>query len=39
LKHKRGKITLTEMGKRMNFQESNDLSTSYMGYALKPRTS
>ncbi len=39
LKHKRGKITLTEMGKRMNFQESSDLSTSYMGYALKQRTS
>lgn len=35
LRHKRGKITLTEMGKRMNFLESNDLSTSYMGYALK----
>ncbi|HEX3641091.1 MAG TPA: bifunctional 2-polyprenyl-6-hydroxyphenol methylase/3-demethylubiquinol 3-O-methyltransferase UbiG, partial [Ktedonobacteraceae bacterium] len=39
LRHKRGKITLTEMGKRMNFQESNDLSTSYMGYALKQQTS
>ncbi|HEY4035819.1 MAG TPA: bifunctional 2-polyprenyl-6-hydroxyphenol methylase/3-demethylubiquinol 3-O-methyltransferase UbiG [Ktedonobacteraceae bacterium] len=35
LRHKRGKITLTEMGKHMNFLESNDLSTSYMGYALK----
>jgi 2-polyprenyl-6-hydroxyphenyl methylase/3-demethylubiquinone-9 3-methyltransferase len=35
LRHKHGKITLTEMGKRMGFQESNDLSASYMGYALK----
>lgn len=35
LRHKRGKITLTEMGRRMNFQESRDLSGSYMGYALK----
>jgi 2-polyprenyl-6-hydroxyphenyl methylase/3-demethylubiquinone-9 3-methyltransferase len=35
LRHKFGKTTLTEMGKRMHFQESNDLSGSYMGYALK----
>jgi len=35
LRHKSGKITLREMGKRMNFQESRDLSVSYMGYALK----
>lgn len=35
LQHKRGKITLAEMGKRMNFQASRDLSVSYMGYACK----
>lgn len=35
LRHKRGKITLTEMGKRLHFQESRDLAGSYMGYALK----
>jgi 2-polyprenyl-6-hydroxyphenyl methylase/3-demethylubiquinone-9 3-methyltransferase len=35
LQQKQGKITLTEMGKRMQFHESKDLSTSYMGYALK----
>jgi 2-polyprenyl-6-hydroxyphenyl methylase/3-demethylubiquinone-9 3-methyltransferase len=35
LQHKRGKITLAEMGKRMNFQASRDLSVSYMGYARK----
>ncbi len=35
LKRKRGAVTFAEMGKRMNFQESNDLSASYMGYALK----
>ena len=35
LRHKHEKTTLTEMGKRMDFQESRDLSGSYMGYALK----
>ena len=35
LRQKHGKITLTEMGRRMHFQESRDLSGSYMGYALK----
>jgi len=35
LRHKRGKITLADMGKRINFQESRDLSGSYMGYARK----
>ncbi len=35
IKHKRGKITLTEMGRRLQFQESHDLSASYLGYALK----
>ena len=35
LKQKRGKITLGEVGKRMKFQASRDLSASYMGYATK----
>jgi 2-polyprenyl-6-hydroxyphenyl methylase / 3-demethylubiquinone-9 3-methyltransferase len=35
LQRKRGKITLPEMGERLHFQESKDLSASYMGYALK----
>ena len=35
LKQKRGEITLTEMGKRIQFHESKDLFGSYMGYALK----
>ena len=37
LRRKRGQMTFAEMGKRMNFQESKDLSGSYMGYALKQR--
>lgn len=35
LKYKRGKVTLAEIGKRMDFQISRDLSASYIGYALK----
>lgn len=35
LKQKRGKMTLGEVGKRMKFRESKDLSASYMGYATK----
>jgi len=35
LRHKQGKVTLTEMGQRLHFQASRDLSGSYMGYALK----
>ncbi len=35
LGQKRGTITLAEMGKRMQMQESRDLSGSYMGYATR----
>jgi 2-polyprenyl-6-hydroxyphenyl methylase / 3-demethylubiquinone-9 3-methyltransferase len=35
LQQKRGKIALGEMGKRMQFRASRDLSGSYMGYAVK----
>jgi 2-polyprenyl-6-hydroxyphenyl methylase/3-demethylubiquinone-9 3-methyltransferase len=35
LKHKRGKVKLAEMGKRMDLQISKDLSALYIGYALK----
>ncbi len=37
IQQKRRKITLTEMGNQMKFHESKDLSTSYMGYALKEK--
>jgi len=35
LQHKQGKITLSTMGKRIDFHESKDLVGSYMGYAIK----
>ncbi len=35
LKRKRGVISLAEMGKHMDLHESDDLSASYMGYAVK----
>jgi hypothetical protein len=34
-----GKITFKELGRRLDFQESNHLDTSYMGYARKSRSS
>jgi len=37
LRYKREKIMLKEMGQYTNFQETRDLSVSYMGYALKQR--
>ncbi|GCF11166.1 bifunctional 2-polyprenyl-6-hydroxyphenol methylase/3-demethylubiquinol 3-O-methyltransferase UbiG [Dictyobacter arantiisoli] len=35
LRQKRGTLTLSDMGQRMRFKASRDLSTSYMGYAIK----
>ncbi len=38
LRHKRGEVTLAEVGERIGFRESGDLSGSYMGYALKGKS-
>jgi 2-polyprenyl-6-hydroxyphenyl methylase/3-demethylubiquinone-9 3-methyltransferase len=35
LQHKRGKLTMPELGLRLGFHESDDRSGSYMGYAAK----
>lgn len=35
LLHKRGKLSFNEMGRRMHFQQTDDLASAYMGYALK----
>lgn len=35
LRYKRGALSLKDLGKRVDFHESPDLSVSYMGYAVK----
>ena len=35
LRHGRGQITLAEVGERVQFRENEDLSGSYMGYAMR----
>jgi 2-polyprenyl-6-hydroxyphenyl methylase/3-demethylubiquinone-9 3-methyltransferase len=37
LRYKRGKITLAELGRRINLEETDDTSIMYMGHALKQK--